>query len=1357
GSGGAAVRCVYLGRKNKVDEALARRNQDTLERRRKRTALRECLDAVTVALRAADDIDSLPVFARRAAAVAAAAVRGAPPSTAVDPGAADDPSDAATSAAANPMDATLDSLLAAGLGEPPSALFPLAPPTAELTDVARFMASTSIPNSDQGLPPPPPPPQPLRRPGASQYEERVLVEEYFRIDIIYLSYVHKRSFILGMDKALPFLKMAILAAGAMIPPKKLLPKKEGMWYYDTACKMYQEAIEYPSLECLQGLLILVMVSAATGNKIGAWQRLSLAADMVRLLRLDVDPDDLPPEEFTPKSWVEVETRRRCWWSCYLVDRAFSYMSFRPTLFEKDLNSVKPVCNEDMWISPKDPSTFEEVFALGPSLENNIAMYNIRVFEVFFSVNEVSKVAMGVSKMEEDELLRREDAVEAELAELLEILPECYQFTIERERAFELVSDPGWHRRFSLFCCMHGARSLLLRRRTLIAIRILSSSALAQNGGSGGRISPSTIDTDLLRPYVSGLFKCLSSALAMARAIAILQSVNAVLYSLPYLLLYFSMQGAVTLVLLDKLCDRILPGTEALLAGDDSLRELSDMVARLNTDGADVVELGDTGFRGFSTRPAPAAVQLPPSPPTPNDTPVVTDVQVSRWTDLYVSMFRRLGASNKMGDFLVLILDRLREMDFWFLENAHRDPALLLTLQQRLDTVRSCLPLRPQSDHLAAAAAAAAAANAASALGPADYGDDDDDCGGDDAGALLRRIAADSDDDPNALQRSLVIWGERFHYFTSQLKGVIETKKAVMQPLQPLPRPHPVAAAGAPRAFQSPDTPALSTPSSSTSAVSAAAAAATGLDYLAAPPTRPAPDAAALRAYYVGRPVDSVPKPALVLDVAKARRHCRAMLDAAAALGVGFRAHVKTHKTVELARLQVGDGDGGAGGPADFIASTPNEIDHLRPLLRELAAAGRRPSVLLGIPLPPSQAPRLAALARDIGAGGASLAVMLDHPDQLPALDALAAAAAASAGGGGGVGDRAPAVGVFVKVDAGYHRAGLPPRRLGKGGLLAALVDRHRNGRGVALLGVYSHSSLSYAGVGAAAALRALTAEIDACAAAIEENAAVLDVTAGGDDNDAPPLDLVVSVGASPQVVAVQHLAGPAAAAAEAALDADSARAAADLRRAIAALRDVGAAPAGRRRSLSARLELHAGVYPALDMQQLATRARPFATATQDDPAADVAVSVAAEVVSVYDAPQDRGSPEALVAAGTLALGREPAPDYAGWGVVVVPGGSAPEAHGGRRRKRRRLVVLRISQEHAVVGWEQQQQQGDEDGDASLPLPLPPLPLHVGQSVRILPNHSCIAAAMFGWFVVVDSDRQEDPDTIVDVWVRAPGW
>ena len=66
--------------------------------------------------------------------------------------------------------------------------------------------------------------------------------------------------------------------------------------------------------------------------------------------------------------------------------------------------------------------------------------------------------------------------------------------------------------------------------------------------------------------------------------------------------------------------------------------------------------------------------------------------------------------------------------------------------------------------------------------------------------------------------------------------------------------------------------------------------------MAAPvPQRSGPDIEELRKFYVGKDINEVPKPAVVLDRAKMRRHCQSLLSAVDSLGVGFRAHIKTHK------------------------------------------------------------------------------------------------------------------------------------------------------------------------------------------------------------------------------------------------------------------------------------------------------------------------------------------------------------------------------------------------------------------------------------------------------------------------------
>jgi hypothetical protein len=63
----------------------------------------------------------------------------------------------------------------------------------------------------------------------------------------------------------------------------------------------------------------------------------------------------------------------------------------------------------------------------------------------------------------------------------------------------------------------------------------------------------------------------------------------------------------------------------------------------------------------------------------------------------------------------------------------------------------------------------------------------------------------------------------------------------------------------------------------------------------APSLLPSASDTALKHHFLGRQLKDVQAPAVVIDAAVVRRNCKMMLDTAKELGVGFRAHVKTHK------------------------------------------------------------------------------------------------------------------------------------------------------------------------------------------------------------------------------------------------------------------------------------------------------------------------------------------------------------------------------------------------------------------------------------------------------------------------------
>ena len=148
-------------------------------------------------------------------------------------------------------------------------------------------------------------------------------------------------------------------------------------------------------------------------------------------------------------------------------------------------------------------------------------------------------------------------------------------------------------------------------------------------------------------------------------------------------------------------------------------------------------------------------------------------------------------------------------------------------------------------------------------------------------------------------------------------------------------------------------------------------------------------------------------------------------------------------------------------------------------------------------------------------------------------------------------------------------------------------------------------------------------------------------------------------------------------------------------------------------------EVRAGVYMAGDLFQVAMGSLSLE---------DVAVTVLATVIS-----HNRRLNQIVIDAGGLALSKDrstaagPGPDM-GYGLVLdVLGRSIVSG----------LTVNDVHQEHGEIR-------------SSSRLPFARLP--IGSKVRIVPNHICMSAAMYGHYLVVDGS-----DSIVDIWERTNGW
>ncbi|EME39790.1 hypothetical protein DOTSEDRAFT_74629 [Dothistroma septosporum NZE10] len=466
----------------------------------------------------------------------------------------------------------------------------------------------------------------------------------------------------------------------------------------------------------------------------------------------------------------------------------------------------------------------------------------------------------------------------------------------------------------------------------------------------------------------------------------------------------------------------------------------------------------------------------------------------------------------------------------------------------------------------------------------------------------------------------------------------------------------------------------------------------GLQFTAAS-LYPSPSEASLKLQFLGQKIEDVQAPAAIIDAAVVRRNCRLMLETADKLGVSFRAHVKTHKTTEMSELQVGKDTKSV----KLVASTVSEIEHLTPWLLKRKGRGDEVNVLYGLPVAPSAVLRLAAIARILGPG--TVGLFVDHPAHVKLLANLSD-------------DTWPGrVPVWVNIDVGYHREGVPAGSKQLADIAYALTASQK----VTLGGIYTHYGLSYDVSSPEEALESMATELRG----LEEGAVAFLKSAGANiSSKADASKVVLSLGATPTATAIQNLLE----------ESGSGRQYRDM---------IGKC------AKSFEVEFHGGVYPVMDMQQLATRARPQYAASDPNRSLlsfkDLGFRVLAEVASVYP---DRGDkPEALIAAGSIVLGREPCKSYPGWG-VVTPWPAQEGQHYDPEGSKTGWIVGKVSQEHGNLRWE-----GPQDHVRHLEL---------GEKLLIWPNHACIAGVNFGWYLVVDSEHSH-PETVVDVWVRWRGW
>lgn len=368
-------------------------------------------------------------------------------------------------------------------------------------------------------------------------------------------------------------------------------------------------------------------------------------------------------------------------------------------------------------------------------------------------------------------------------------------------------------------------------------------------------------------------------------------------------------------------------------------------------------------------------------------------------------------------------------------------------------------------------------------------------------------------------------------------------------------------------------------------------------------------------------IHELPTPALLLDREILERNLSFMQRRADELGVALRPHVKTHKCLEIGRRQLELGAKG------ITVSTWYEADQF--------ARGGFNDITWALPIPPVFVSFAVQFPEN-----SILRVVIDSKEAKGHLDKACRTTGKK-------------LHVWLKVDCGYHRAGVDPKSSYAEELVKTLADS----KVLEFDGILSHSGHSYHARRRGEILPFANDERDVMLE-FAERMRSLGVRIPA-----------ISIGSTPAMSVVENLDGI--------------------------------------------TEIRPGNYAFYDYTQVMIGSCGVA---------DCALTVLASVIS-----HQPGASHFVTDAGALALSKDDGPTHVknemGMGVIF-------EQY-DRKRLAAHLELKTLSQEHGKVVAESPQLLGGKYG--------------VGERVRILEHHSCLTAANFDRYYVVEGEE------VVDEW------
>ena len=164
---------------------------------------------------------------------------------------------------------------------------------------------------------------------------------------------------------------------------------------------------------------------------------------------------------------------------------------------------------------------------------------------------------------------------------------------------------------------------------------------------------------------------------------------------------------------------------------------------------------------------------------------------------------------------------------------------------------------------------------------------------------------------------------------------------------------------------------------------------------------------------IGKPVNDIDTPALVIDMDAMKRNLARMAEFAKKHNIRWRPHAKLHKSVTLAKMQI------RAGAVGVCVQKTSEA--------EIMAAGGVFNIYISNEvIAPSKLARVAALAQKLAAQGGQLAIAVDSTEGVIRLAQAMTEARINNKDKAGSPGLATVIDVFVEIDVGQGRCGVEP-------------------------------------------------------------------------------------------------------------------------------------------------------------------------------------------------------------------------------------------------------------------------------------------------------------------------------------------